>query len=374
VRESRKSWLLLTVVLAFLLSACVTVNDRPADPDGADETPTIGNVTPTPGPTEPPPTPVPSGSFLRLDGIAAKQVVLWDSELPAEFAATRYTLYRRTDTRNWTRVGDLPSDGQLIADPSNPDLLYLGDHPPCLSEGEPISFYRSVDGGETWQEIEEATNIRPILVWPEDHDVIIGSRCGLAISQDAGLTWERHLPESGFDLTRLTVTQVGLFGIFTSESGVSNLRQIETEDLNNPVFKEPILSFWGTGAVHASQDRILVGEPGGVHFSDDGGRTWSSTREGLDDVVASVDPLEEDVPSTELEAGLGIFALLPHPENSSRIFLGTIRGLYLSEDSGQTWGQILEVEDRLVQRLNFSMGGAILYVTTDEGVIVIHNP
>jgi hypothetical protein len=372
VRLWTVSGLLLAVALTAVLTACVSIREQTRlaeDPDKTEE-----EQTATAQPTIPPPTPVPSGSLLQLDGIAAKQVVLWDVDLPAEFAATRYVLYRRTDSRNWRRVGELPVPGYLLADPADPDLLYLGDHPPCLTEGEPIPFYRSTDGGETWTEIPNAQNIRPILVWPENRNVIIGSRCGLAISQNSGITWQRHLPESGFDLTRLTATPIGLFGVFTAENDMSELRQIRIEDPNQPEFDDPILSFWGTGAIHASQDRILVGEAGGVHFSDDGGRTWSSTKEGLDDVVASVDPLEEEIPQTELEAGLGIFSLLPHPQNSSRIFLGTIRGLYLSEDNGQSWGKIPEAGDRRVNALTFSMGGSILYATTDDGVMVLHNP
>jgi hypothetical protein len=364
---------IILIAITLLITACVEIRER-ADEPGDDSSSNAGELTPTPLPTRPPPTPVPSGSFLRLDGINTRQVVLWDDELPAEYAATKSTLYRRTSSRNWERVGSLPGEGRIIADPSDPDLLYLGDHPPCLSENDPIQFFRSTDGGRSWQEVQDVQNVRPILVWPDDHDVIIGSQCGLAISKDGGRTWDRFLPDSDFDLTRLTTTQIGLFGVFTSEGGVSYLRQIVIEDLNNPEFAEPIISFWGNGAIHATGDRILVGEPGGVHFSDDGGRTWSSTREGLDDVVASVDPLEDDVPDTEMEAGLGIFALIPHPEDSSRIFMGSIRGLYLSEDSGQTWGKVPAVEDRLVRQLNFSMGGAILYVTTDDGVMVLHNP
>jgi photosystem II stability/assembly factor-like uncharacterized protein len=367
------SVLLLTGLVIFA-AGCVSIDTRENgidDEQAAEET-----VEPTSSPeaTAPSPTAVPSGGFLKIEGLVARQVVLWDTELPAEYAASEATLFRRSDSRNWHRVGDLPVDGQILADPADPDNLYIGDHPPCLSEGEPVQFHRSSDGGATWQEVEEAVNIRPILVWPEDHDVIIGSRCGLAISQDRGETWERHLPDSEFDMTRVMVTQIGLFGVFTSEREVSYLRRIVLDDLDNPEFEEPIISFWGPGAMNATGDRIIVGEPGGVHFSDDGGRTWSTTREGLEDVVASVDPLEEDVPESELEAGLGIHTVLPHPTSSDRIFLGTIRGLYLSEDGGQSWGKVADIEDRTVRSLSFSMGGSILYVVTDEGVMVLHNP
>lgn len=324
--------------------------------------------------TEDSPTPMPSGSFLQIDGAMVRQVVLWDDELPAEFAATRFTLYHRTDARSWSRVGSLPAEGRVIADPSDPEMLYLGDHPPCLRESEPIPFHRSFDGGQTWEELPDAANIRPIMVLPEDPDTIIGSRCGLAISRDRGETWERHLPDSEFDLTRLTATQVGLYGIFTSQDQHSYLRRIDLEDPDSPEFQEPIINFWGRGAVHATQERILVGEPSGVHLTDDGGTTWNFTREGLEDVVTTVNPLEEPIPDAELEAGIGIFALLPDPEDSARIFLGTIRGLYLSEDSGQTWGKIQEVGDYEIIQLNFALGDAVLYVTTTDGVIILHNP
>jgi hypothetical protein len=372
------NWLRLTcgnaILLVFLLFAggCVSITERSAD--DAQETIPAATPTPSPEPTLPSPTAVPSGSLLKIDGVTARQVVLWDSELPAEYAASQTSLFRRTDNRNWTRVGSLPIEGRLLADPSDPEWLYLGDHPPCLTESDPIPFYRSDDGGKTWHQVEDVYNIRPILVWQGDRDVIIGSRCGLAISQDRGVTWDRYLPDSEFDLTRLIVTPIGLYGVFQSEREISYLRRIVIEDPSHPTFEEPIISFWGPGAIHATGDRILVGEPGGVHFSDDGGRTWSTTREGLDDVVTSVDPLEEDIPDTELEAGFGIYALLPHPGNSDRIFLGTIRGLYLSEDGGQSWGRIPEVNERQVRHLTFAMGGSILYVATDDGIIVLNNP
>jgi hypothetical protein len=379
---ARAAWwpgVILFIVLVVV--GCTSANDVDDAEFVASPTPTperTPSPTPdgeeTPTPTQPPATPVPSGSFLRIDGVAVRQVVLWDDDLPAEYAATRFTLYHRADVRAWSHVGNLPAEGRIIANPVNPDTLYLGDHPPCLREGEPQPFYRSFDAGKTWERMDEASNIRPIIVWAEDTETVIGSRCGLVISRDQGETWNRYLPETEFDLTRLTATQIGLYGIFTAQNETSYLRRIDLDDQAAPEFGDAILSFWGRGVVHATSERIIVGEPSGVHLSDDGGRTWSFTREGLEDVVASVNPLEESIPDRELEAGIGIYSLLPHPQDSSRIFLGTIRGLYLSEDGGQSWGKIPEIDDHEIHQLNFAMGGAILYVTTTEGVIILHNP
>ncbi len=365
----------ILLTLAIVAACTTTGDDGPrADDEATGTAGTEADPSPTATPVTEQPTPVPSGAMLRLDGIAAQQVVLWDSALPAEFATTRYTLYHRSDARTWSRVDSLPTEGNLVADPTDPDRLYLGDHPPCLRGGDPVPFHRSEDGGESWQEVPNAENIRPMTVLPDQPNVVIGSRCGLAISQDYGVTWERHLPDSEFDLTRLTITEIGIFGTFTSHTEISYLRRITIDDPDNPEFDEPILSFWGTGAMHATGERLIVGTISGVHFSDDGGRTWSFTREGLDDVVASVDPLEQDIPEAEIERGLGIHAVLPHPQQSSRIFLGTVRGLYLSEDNGESWGRIPEVDEREVRALDFAMEGSILYVTTADGVIVLHNP
>lgn len=363
---------LIALALVVVMSACVSTRDEHAGPASDDD------VIETPGAisdsTVPPPTTIPSGSFLKVDGIAMRQVVLWDSELPAEYMASETSLFRRTESRHWERIGALPVNGRILADPSDPDTLYIGDHPPCPPEGDPVPFHRSFDGGQTWQAVEDAVNIRPILVWPDNHNVIVGSSCGLAISQDRGETWERHLPDSEFDLTRMIVTQIGLFGVFRNQEEIRSLRQIDIDDPDNPEFREPIASFWGSGAIHATGDRILLGESSGVHFSDDGGRTWSTSREGLEDVIASVDPQEEDIPDSAIEAGLGIFAIQSHPRNPDRIFLGTVRGLYLSEDGGPSWGRVPDIDEHTVRELQFAMDGSILYVTTDDGVIVLHNP
>lgn len=373
---------ILVVAAIMLLIASATACERvPIDGDAGAEPsatpevdPSPAAITPTPFPTRPEPTPLPSGSMLRIRAVPARAVILGDPELPAEYVRTRFTLFRRSESLEWSYAGPLPVRGTIIADPTEPERLYIGDHPPCTSDEQPIPFFRSNDGGEHWQRIQDADNIRPIMVLPERPEVLIGSRCGLVISLDRGKTWQSHLPDSGFELTRLTSTPIGLFGVFTSEDQTSYLRRIDIEDPASPVFEEPLLSFWGPGAVHATQERILVGDSSGVHFSDDGGRTWSFTREGLEDLVASVDPLEEDIPEAELQRGIGIRAIAPHPTDQSRVFVGTTSGLYLSEDGGESWGRIPEVEEYDVRELSFAMDGAVLYATTTVGVIVLHNP
>jgi hypothetical protein len=385
-------FIILAIAAAVWLSACAYIDRVPQD-DPAPEPTTVQpepTVEPTPGPTSdepdaeetpepeptpsPIPTPIPSGSYLLVNHLRVHQVVVPDDDLGAEYAKTRFTLYRRVDGRTWRLVSVLTTPGELVADRGDPETLYYGDHAPCLSGGDSIPFLKSVDGGITWREIEDAHNIRPLVVLPEDPDVVIGSRCGVAISQDRGETWEVHYPPTGFDVTMLQHTSIGLYGVFTSEGGTSHLRLIDMTDPLEPEFREPILDFWGSGVVHATRERLYLGESRGVHFSDDGGRTWSFSREGLQDVTISVDPAQESIPDDEIERGFGILAIRPHPGDASRIFIGTVAGLYLSEDWGQSWGRIQEIEPVEIRELRFGMAGGILYVTTPDGVVILNNP
>jgi hypothetical protein len=190
---------LLIALLAIAIAGCGPLNidrdDAAITPEPTAESPQQPDPEPTPEPEptptpepeeQPAATPIPSGSFLLADGIRVRHVVLWDSGLPAEYATTQYLLYRRAESRTWRRVSALPVQGSIAIDQNDPETLYIGDHPPCLRDGEPVPFYRTTDGGQTWEQIPDVDNIRPILVWPENSDVIIGSRCGLAISQDRG--------------------------------------------------------------------------------------------------------------------------------------------------------------------------------------------
>jgi hypothetical protein len=51
-----------------------------------------------------------------------------------------------------------------------------------------------------------------------------------------------------------------------------------------------------------------------------------------------------------------------------------VRGLYLSEDGGQSWGRQSEIDDVPVRELQFALEGAVLYATTPDGVVLLHNP
>jgi hypothetical protein len=291
----------------------------------------------------------------------------------AEYAVTMTGIYRHTKN-SWTKVADNSGAGPIVVDPTNSDILYRGDHPACAVGGKPVAFQKSTDGGKRWITIPGLQDVQPMIVNPANPSIIYGSACALTVSSDAGQTWKSIHPLPSFDLSSLALAGNKLYGIYTSEGGTSRLIVSDVSDPANPTGNDQLMEFWGGGTVTANADRLVVGEPHGIHVSTDGGRHWTFSRSGLEDVTVSVDVLTQPLPQNEISTGFGIFAAAIHPTKSDRLEAGTIRGLFRSQDKGQTWTQVPEVDKARIRSLAFAGDGAQLYVTTDEGVLTINNP
>src|SRR5690606_12522904 len=125
----------------------------------------------------------------------------------------------------------------------------------------------------------------------------------------------------------------------------------------------------------ADRERIIIGGVSGVIISMDGGETWTSSRVGLETVAIEegqgVPPEESD----EYPRMYGVLTVRLDPNDSDRIFAGTVRGLYISQDDGVTWDVYEAVRlDRRIENIQFGGGGNDLYLTTPEGVLVVPNP
>jgi photosystem II stability/assembly factor-like uncharacterized protein len=104
----------------------------------------------------------------------------------------------------WSRLGRLqgttgaqPFVAALAAHPTDPDVLYVGA---WLTTPGAALIYRSADGGATWQpsdaglpaDVDTNTGVVDLLLDPTDPDVLYAAlhRRGVWRSDDAGATWQ----------------------------------------------------------------------------------------------------------------------------------------------------------------------------------------
>ncbi|HEV8661355.1 MAG TPA: hypothetical protein VGS96_22355 [Thermoanaerobaculia bacterium] len=177
----------------------------------------------------------------------------------------------------WRRAGLFGADVRaLVADPVDPDVLYLG-----TSGGE---VYVSTDGAKSWS---NARNGVPFPGYVVDNLVIdrngrLWTACWglwggsvIAVSDDRGKTWTRR--DAGLE--------------------DSSIRAIAI-DPNDADF-------------------VIVGGLGGVYRSTDGGETWEKISD------------QENVESLAID-----------PRTHDRMYIGTWRQGWRTDDGGQTWVRI----------------------------------
>jgi photosystem II stability/assembly factor-like uncharacterized protein len=359
------------LVLLFLLAACggstTAISTAPTTAGVASGTPsTSATVSVAASPTS-----LPSSAFLTIDGKPAVTVAVPDPVQPAAYAATEDALYRAKPDGGWDQIGNWDGALSLLVDPTNPNILYSGGHPGCAIGGPAISLRKSTDGGNTWETLLTGQNVRPMLVDPSNPQVIYGERCSLAISLDGGQSWNDYPMTPSFDVSDLSLAGDTLYALITSEGGTSRIRPIDVSDPSQPKMGNDSHEFWGGGRVVATKDRIIVGEPHGVDVSTDGGKTWTFSRAGLESVTVSVNALVEPIPKTELSGKFGIYSLAIDPRDASHLVAGTIHGLYQSRDDGQSWTRDARVDPVQVNALAVGKNGTLLYVTTNDGVLVL---
>jgi photosystem II stability/assembly factor-like uncharacterized protein len=208
---------------------------------------------------------------------------------------------------------------KIAVDPNDPDILYVGSMGYPAQPGNQKGFFRSTDGGDTWQKtlhIDDSTGIIDLVTDPikpgrvfatswtrirsNTKGLTVGPGTGVYKSEDYGATWinlTNGLPEGVHSRTSVEITNDGTLFV----SYVGNHESIDcgiiTEDLRN-VFK-----------------------------SDDSGQTWdtipTSIFHGLPCVVMG---------------GFGWYfeALKVNPENPLDMCLLGV-SMFRTLDGGQSW-------------------------------------
>ena len=216
----------------------------------------------------------------------------------------------------WLPVGEgqfnYASVGAMAIYEKNPDIMYVGLGEPQMRQS--VSWgdgmYKSIDGGETWQQIglSDSLHISRVRVHPHNPDIVFVASLGHAFgpneergvfrTTDGGETWERVL--------------------FKNE-GTGAIDLVMSPD-------DPDLLFAALWEFERKAWGAKTGGPdSGIWRSRDGGETWEeiSRNEGMP------------------EGMMGRVGLTMSADDGNRVYAlidsETQQGLYRSDDKGNTW-------------------------------------
>ena len=203
------------------------------------------------------------------------------------------------------------STGDVTIDPNNSNTIWVGSGE--NNGGRHLSFgdgvYRSLDGGETWENmgLKQSEHISDIIVHPEDSNTVWvssqgplwskGGQRGLFKTTDGGKNWDQVLKIDEW-------------------TGVTSL----VMDSRNP--DKLYAASWQRQRTLPTY--VGTGPGSGIHTTDDGGKTWRKLSEGL--------------PKTDMgKIGLAISAQNPDVIYAAIELNQRKGGVYRSENQGASW-------------------------------------
>lgn len=300
----------------------------------------------------------------------------------------------------WRRAGLHGADVRaLIADPGNPDVLFLG-----TSGGE---IYVSTDAAKTWKNPRGSVPFPGYVV-----DNLVLDRDGhlwaaswglwgggvIAVSSDAGKTWKRR--DAGLEDFSVRAIAIdpndpnfilagGLSGVYRSLDRGTTWQKLSAHENVESLAIDP-----------RTRDRIYVGTWRQGWRSDDGGKNWIHINKGMvldtDMFAISFDPRNPDdiwvstcgwVYNTDNRGDLWTryrdgfknrrihtVDVDPSDESGQTIYAGSVAGLYRSEDNGKSWSPVSS-EDLVINSvvMHAKRPGRVIIGVEGDGVYVSHD-
>jgi len=268
-------------------------------------------------------------------------------------------VYRSDDGGiTWESKGleDVGSIGKVIVDPSNDETIFVGGMGALFSNDNNRGVYRSVNGGDSWEQvlfIAENTGVIDMVIHPTNSDIIYavawqrertvqnriygGENSGVYRSLDGGDTWNElttGLPTEGSQKGRISIdiaqsnpdvlyasyadAEGFIQGNYKTIDGGENWVEINSDQLTSVSFH-----WWFGGVfVDPKDENILFYVGFDIERSTDGGMSWQPAFQGV-----HVDQ----------------HALAFNMINQSEVLLGNDGGLFISPDNGVTSQQDLSL-------------------------------
>ena len=262
-------------------------------------------------------------------------------------------IYKSTDGgENWEVKGvpDVGSISKIVMDPNDDDVVYVGAMGPLFENDNNRGVYRSLDGGDTWEQklfVSDSTGIIDMVIHPANGDIIYAA------------AWER--------IRRPQYRQYGgeTSGIYRSLDGGDNWTEL-TNGLPTVPSEKGRISL----AISESNPNVLYaryadanGSIQGVYRTSDGGNTWVSRNSASLTNIGFhwwfrgivVDPTDENtIYNVDFEVQkstdggntwFDVFqnvhvdqhALAFNPNDPQEVLLGNDGGFYKSTNGGTNW-------------------------------------
>ncbi len=332
-----------------------------------------------------------------IEGLTATRLIGGPQLGPSFYALTPVGLYiTRDGGLNWAQVTATPLHDNFSYSQAEPGTLYAGAGADCYRGGPDQPFYKSVNGGATWNEQPTGVNLRPVTVHPQNANYIWAVGCtGPAFSSDGGETWTIANDElfglyqvshivplfaqiqgnagSGWSVVYVAGASEGGSGLVASSSDAKSWVPLLQETSERPfwwVNDLVLVPNTAPAAGDTTTQQLFVIDPHGAWHSRDGGNSWTFSETGLETVV-----YRDGADFTTI----GLNTLTVDDSTSPpTVYLGTASGVYHSIDQGASWAKLTsdtwDVQDLALAPPD-STGEATpaLFITTEQGVYV-HRP
>jgi photosystem II stability/assembly factor-like uncharacterized protein len=262
-------------------------------------------------------------------------------------------VYRSRDGgANWENIGLEKSEhiARILVHPTEPDTLYVAAQGPLWSKGGERGFYRTEDGGKTWQRTlgdEAWTGVTDLVMDPRNPDHLYaatwqrhrtvanyvggGPNSGIHRSTDGGKTWTeltQGLPEGNMGKIGLAISPHDPDTVYAA---------IELDRRRGGIWRSS-----DRGATWEKRSDTVSGGTGPHYYQE---LYASPHHKGRIYLMSNTTMISHDggatfVPLNNEHKHVDDHAIAFHPTDPDYVMIGSDGGLYESHDDTRTWRYI----------------------------------